>query len=218
MTINQDTLDHLLNRRSVSIKNLQEPAPSADDIKTILKAGARVPDHNKRVPWYFITFEGQARQDIAPLLREAYKTHDPSATDAKLDLESQRFMNAPLVIGVVSRIRQKKPQAWEQILSAGAACMNICHAAHALGYGANWLSQWYSYNDHFKKGLGLDERDNIAGFIYIGTPTCPNEERERPYLSKIVTSWSPDVKLNKGDEIYDKPKYDAPEAGFKLPQ
>ena len=111
MTINQDTLDHLLNRRSVSIKNLQEPAPSADDIKTILKAGARVPDHNKRVPWYFITFEGQARQDIAPLLREAYKTHDPSATDAKLDLESQRFMNAPLVIGVVSRIRQKKPQA-----------------------------------------------------------------------------------------------------------
>lgn len=212
-----EALKHLLTRRSVSVRNMQEPAPTPEDLKKILKIGSRVPDHGKLTPWHFVVFEGKAREDIAPILREAYKHEDPSATDAKLDLESQRFLRAPMVIGVISRIRPGKHPMWEQTLSAGAACMNICHAAHALGYAANWLSEWYSTNDHFKKELGLDERDNVAGFIYIGTPTCGNEERERPYLSKIVTHWTPNAPLNKGDAEYDKPTFGLPKTGFKLP-
>ena len=208
---------HLLTRRSTSIRNMVDPAPSQEDLKTILKIGARVPDHGKRAPWYFVVFDEQARKDIAPLLRESYKQEDPEATDAKLDLESERFLRAPLVIGVISRIRETKHPMWEQVLSAGAVCLNLCHAAHALGYGANWLTEWYSFNDHFKKGLGLDERDNVAGFIYIGTPTCSNEERERPYLSKIVTHWSPDTPLNKGDKEYNQPKFGLPKQGVKFP-
>lgn len=212
-----DTLKHLLTRRSVSIKNLCDPAPSGDDIKKILKAGARVPDHGKLTPWYFVTFQGNARTEIGSLLRASYKLEDPSATEAKLDLESRRFERAPLIIGVVSRIRKGKHPMWEQTLSAGAVCMNICHASHSLGYGANWLTEWYSFNDHFKKGLGLDARDNIAGFIYIGTPTCANEERDRPYLSKITTEWKPDCILNKGDNTYDKPQFGFPKKGAKFP-
>ncbi|MGB1076715.1 MAG: nitroreductase family protein [Bdellovibrionales bacterium] len=213
----KDLEKHLTTRRSVSIKNLSEPAPSKDDLKKILTIGARVPDHGKMAPWYFITFQGNAREDIKPLLRKAYELENPEATEAKLDLESERFMRAPLIIGVISRIRMGKHPMWEQTLSAGAVCMNICHAAHALGYGANWLTEWYSFNDHFKKELGLDERDNVAGFIYIGTPTCANEERERPYLSKIVNNWSPDIKLEKGDSTYDKPQFGFPKKGVEFP-
>ncbi len=179
-------LKHFLTRRSVSVRHMNEPTPSETELKTILKIGARVPDHGKLVPWRFIVFQGTAREEIAPLLRDSYVLEDPYATEAKLDLESQRFMRAPLVIGVISSPRESKHPLWEQQLSAGAVCMNICHATHVLGYGANWLTEWYSYNDHFKEGLGLEDQEAIAGFIYIGTPSCTNEERERPSLSEIV--------------------------------
>ena len=213
----QETLKSLKTRRSTSVRNMVDPAPSAEELKTILKIGARVPDHGKLTPWYFVTFKGKAREDLKPLLRQSYKIEDPNATEAKLDLESERFMRAPLIVGVISRIRMGKHPMWEQTLSAGAVCMNICHAANALGYGSNWLTEWYSFNDNFKKGLGLDERDNVAGFIYIGTPTCANEERDRPYLSKIVNSWSPDIELQKGDSTYDKSQFGLPKKGLKLP-
>ncbi|HPQ51347.1 MAG TPA: nitroreductase family protein, partial [Alphaproteobacteria bacterium] len=125
---------------------------------------------------------------------------NPDTVPAKLDLEAERFLRAPLVIAVVSRIREGKHPQWEQFLSSGAACYNLCLAANAMGYGSNWLTEWYSYSPIFKKLMGLDQQDHFAGFIYIGTTTEQNEERERPDLKKIVTYWSKDtISLNKGE-------------------
>ena len=94
--------------------------------------------------------------------------------------------------------------------------MNLCLAANAMGFATNWLTQWYSYNDTFKKALGLDERDNVAGFIYIGTVEHKPAERDRPDRAEITTFWEPGVKLNKGDN-YGKPGYGLPRDGFNFP-
>lgn len=180
----------LKSRRSSKITSLTSPGPNAEQLQNLLTIGARVPDHGKYHPWYFIVFEGDARREAGDLLRQAYAAENPDAAPAKLDLEAENFLRAPLVIAVVSRIREGKTPEWEQVLSAGAACYNICLAANAMGFGSNWLTQWYSYSPTFRKLMGLETQDRFAGFIYIGTATAPNEERERPDLSRIVTHWT----------------------------
>lgn len=208
-------LDTLLTRRSTSLKFLAEPGPDAAQIEQILTAASRVPDHNKLAPWWFVTFQGEARAAFGEVLREAYLLEDKDATPAKLDLEAEKFLAAPLVIAVISRIKDGKAPQWEQFLSAGAACYNLCLAANALGFGANWLSGWPAYNERVRDALGCDERDNIAGFIYIGTQTEKPEERERPALSDIVTAWFDGYAPNKGDQ-YGKAGMGSPKTGVRL--
>ncbi|MDD3019594.1 MAG: nitroreductase [Alphaproteobacteria bacterium] len=211
-----ELISFLKTRRSSKIAQLGAPAPTRAEIEDILTIGARVPDHGKYHPWYFIVFEGDARAQVGAHLRTAYAAENPDTPPAKLDLEAEKFLRAPLVIAVVSRIREGKHPQWEQILSSGAACYNLCLAANGLGYGSNWLTEWYSYSSTFKKLMGLDERDHFAGFIYIGTPTEKNEERERPDLNHIITFWNKDTaSLNKG-EPYGMPDAGLPKAGVTL--
>jgi len=94
------------------------------------------------------------------------------------------------VVGVVSSARELiKVPVWEQELSAGAVCQNILIASHALGFVANWLTEWYAYHPQVKEKIGLKPGERIAGFIYIGTSTVPLEERPRPELDKIITNF-----------------------------
>jgi nitroreductase len=146
-----------------------------------------------------LVFEGEAREQFGEIVAKAHAKRDVEATPAKLELEAEKLLRAPLVIAVVSRIRPGKHPAWEQILSAGAVCYNLCLAANALGFGANWLSEWIAYDDHVKEALELGPNDNIAGFIYIGTATETQDDRERPDLSRIVTRWRKGGKINTGD-------------------
>lgn len=207
---NLDVLEYLQTRRSLSVKYMSDEAPSRDEIQTILKAASRVPDHGKLSPWYFVVFEGDKREEVGDYLREAYAAENPDTSDAKLDLEAQRFMRAPLVIMVVSRMRKAKHPLWEQFLSAGAVCQTLLLATNALGYAGNWLTEWYSYNPVFRQKIGLDERDNIAGVIYIGKPEKQPDGRSRPDLDHVVTYWDGETDLKKGDTSYDKEKYEIP--------
>lgn len=208
--------DYLARRRSCPLKDMAAPAPSPAQIEDILQSAARVPDHGKMFPWHFIVFSGAARKQAGILLREAWAQENPQqAEPAKLELEAERFLRAPLVIGVVSRVREGKHPLWEQILSAGAACQNLCLAANARGYATNWLTEWYSYSPAFKTALGLDARDHMAGFVYIGTATTTPAERDRPAMAAITTHWKPGIALNKGDH-YGLPGMGFPPAGFDL--
>lgn len=180
-------IDLLLSRRSGSAKAMTGPGPSPAELETILKAAARVPDHGKLFPWRFIVFEGEARaragQMIVTALRETEKV-----TDERAALEAARFLRAPVVVAVVSRVREAIPiPEWEQVLSAGAVCQTMLIASHALGYVANWLTEWYAYHPVVRERLGLKPGERIAGFIYIGTSTTELEERVRPEMEKIVT-------------------------------
>jgi nitroreductase len=184
----QSTLDLLLSRRSGSAKALTGPGPSARQLEQILAAAARTPDHGKLFPWRFIVFEGDARRRMGELLVECLAQTEPQVTPDRIEVERGRFMRAPVVVAVVSRVREGIPvPEWEQILSAGAACQNLLIAAHALGFVANWITEWPAYHPRVKQRIGLQSGERIAGFIYVGTSTVRLEERVRPSLSEIVT-------------------------------
>ena len=111
-----------------------------------------------------------------------------TVTPERATLEGERFLRAPVVVGVVSRVREAIPiPEWEQQLSAGAVCQTILIAVHALGYVANWLTEWCAYHPLVQERLGLKPGERIAGFIYIGKSAVALEERLRPDMSKIVS-------------------------------
>jgi nitroreductase len=209
-----NTIDFLKTRRSSKVASLTAPAPNADELNDILTIAARVPDHGKYHPWYFIVFEGDARREVGEYLRSSFAAENPDAAPAKLDFEAEQFLRAPMVIAVVSRVREGKHPQWEQVLSAGAVCYNLCLAANAMGYGTNWLTEWYTYSPTFKKLMGIDDHDNIAGFIYIGTATEKNEERDRPDLNKVTTHWSKKSPTLNTGEGYGMVGQGIPKEGF----
>jgi nitroreductase len=182
-----DAIDLLLTRRSGSAKAIGGPGPNADELRTILTAAARAPDHGKLFPWRFIVFEGDARARFGDVLAECLKATEP-ATEERLTMERGRFLRAPVVVGVISRVREGIPiPVWEQELSAGAVCQTMLIAATALGYVANWLTEWPAFNSLVGEKLGLQPGERVAGFIYIGTTAVTLEERVRPDLDKITT-------------------------------
>jgi nitroreductase len=183
-----DAIDLLKIRRSVKPREMSGPGPSPAEIETILTIGARVPDHGKLTPWRFIVFEGDARLRAGEVIAQVFARKNLAASEAELDIEKRRLMDAPLVIAVVSSTRpHPKVPPWEQELSAGASAMNIVTAATALGYGANWLTGWFAFDRDVLAGLGLKADEKLAGFIHIGTPSKPSEDRPRPALADIVT-------------------------------
>jgi len=181
-----DAIDLLLSRRSGSAKAMEKPGPNRKQLEEILRAGARVPDHGKLFPWRFIVFEGKARTRFGDILAEILEAEGERAKH--IEEERERFLRAPLVVGVISCAREQiKVPVWEQELSAGAACQNILIASHALGFVANWLTEWYAYHPVVKEKIGMKPGERVAGFIYIGTSSVDLEERPRPALEAIVS-------------------------------
>jgi nitroreductase len=189
--MNTSIFEYLAARRSVKPDRLAGPGPTAEELSRILATGARVPDHKKLSPWRLIAFEGEARAAMGEVFAgacEAEEREPPSPV--RLELERGRFLRAPLVVGVISSPK-RRPGApeWEQVLSAGALCFNICLAANALGFGTSWITEWIAYSPAVRQALGLGDNERIAGFIYIGRAMEKPEERERPVIDRLLTRW-----------------------------
>lgn len=186
-----DALELLQTRRSVKPMELSGPGPAEGEVATLLTIASRVPDHGKLAPWRFVLFEGDARLRAGETIAAIFQSDRPDATPDQIAFERRRLARAPLVVAVVSRAAPHvKIPEWEQVLSAGAATMNLVTAAHALGYAANWITEWYAYDRRVLDALGLAPHERVAGFVHIGRPASPPEDRPRPPLSDIVTRYA----------------------------
>jgi nitroreductase len=184
-------IDFLSTRKSAPINEMTEPGPSNSDLETILRIASRVPDHGKLAPWRFIIYRGDARVEAGKRLVELAEQLEGPLPEGRRQQELARFARAPLVIGVVSvpKPHPKIPD-WEKFLSGGAAAMNLILAAQALGYAANWISNWYSDVPEGRRLLGLKPEEGVIGFIHIGTHGGEIFERPRPDLNDIVSDYT----------------------------
>ncbi len=183
------TIALLERRRSVPPAVMTGPGPTGDELTTILTIASRVPDHGKLAPWRFVIFEGRARERVGRIALGIRLEDKADLDEASRTEELRRFTRAPLVVGIVSRAAPHvKIPEWEQVLSAGAVCMNVIVSARALGFSATWLTEWPAYDTRFQAAVGLAEHERIAGFIHIGKAAAV-EDRPRPPLSEIVTKF-----------------------------
>ena len=177
----------LARRRSVSAMTLTAPGPDGDQLADIIRIAARVPDHGKLGPWRFIVLRGDAKdafaERIAPLA-------DSQANPTKATAALRKLTRPPVCVAVVSRHIPGEIPEWEQRQSASAVCHQMLLAAAALGWGANWITDWYSYDPRATAILGLAEGEQVAGYLYLGTPTEQPQERARPDMAPLISDWS----------------------------
>ena len=185
----KDVINFLQSRRSVTAKNMNSSFVTDDDLNNILSCGIRVPDHGALTPWILAAIKDEARYRIGnKILAPEFKLNNPDASKEEIEYEKNRFTRASVVIGVLSKpVSHPKIPLWEMELSAGAVCANLLIAAQSLGYAAQWLTEWYSYNKIMIKEIGGDPKtDKIAGFIYIGDKVKQPIERRRPLKEKVI--------------------------------
>jgi nitroreductase len=182
-------LSLLATRRSGKPRDLIAPGPDAGQLGQILEIAARTPDHGKLAPWRFVVVAGDRRDDLASIVTGAYRAERPQAARLEIEALEQFARQAPtLVVALSSPRPESHIPLWEQGLSSGAACMNLLHAAHAMGFAGGWLTGWAAYSDAVRDAFGAAP-ERIAGFIFLGTPAKQLEERPRPDLDKIVSTW-----------------------------
>ena len=185
-------LEVLNQRRSVPSRQLGEPGPDDAQLRELLSAAIRVPDHGKLAPWRLLVIRGDARARLGTALAAMHLRHEPDAPPAVIEKDRDRFNFAPLIVAVIARIEADHPKipAQEQLLSAGCVAYNLLLGAQALGFGAQWLTGWAAYDREAATLLGLAENERIVSFVHIGTAREPAPERTRPALESVVSEWS----------------------------
>lgn len=186
-----DMLSLLRTRRSGRPRDLVEPGPSADQLRQMLEIAIRVPDHGKLSPWRFVVVPRERRSEFQDLLVSAYQQSNQQPGRLEIEAVERFARQAPtLVVALSSPVHGTKIPEWEQLLSCGAACMNLLTAAHAMGFAGGWVTGWPTYSPQVLEAFGRSG-ERIAGFIFIGTPAIPLEERPRPHFNEVVSEWVP---------------------------
>ena len=180
----------LATRRSGKPRDMAAPGPDAAQLRAILEVAIRTPDHGKLAPWRFVIVRAELRDAFAKMLRAAYLEERPQAGRIELESIDQFAHQAPtLVVALSKPAHASQIPIWEQELSAGAACMNLLLAVHAAGFVGGWLTGWASYSPTVRNAFG-EADEKIAGFMFIGSPTRPLDERPRPDFDSVVSRWN----------------------------
>ena len=185
----KNVIKFLQSRRSITAKNMICNEVNEDDLDDILSCGIRVPDHGALNPWELIVINGNAKLRLGnDILAKEYHLNNPEASVDDINFERSRLCRASVVIAVLFKpVSHPKIPFWEMQLSSGAVCSNLLIAAQSLGYAAQWLTEWYAYNNSMIKELGGNpDTDKIAGFLYIGDKDKTPIERRRPSKEKVI--------------------------------
>lgn len=182
--------DYLSNRRSVTKNFLGAPGPSGSEIEQMLTIASRIPDHGKLSPWRFIIYPSATGSKIGDFLAKRALERNPDVGPEVLEYERKRFTQAPLAIGIVSCPVEHNVPKWEQQLTSGVACYNLLQAAYSLGYAGQWLTDWFTFDAVATRYLGVKDEEQMAGFVFIGTPNTQLPDRPRPDVATLTTTWS----------------------------
>ncbi|TXS92734.1 nitroreductase [Parahaliea maris] len=159
----------LLQQRN-SAPRLTEPGPAEEELREMIAAGTRAPDHAWLRPWRFISIAGERREAFGEVLERCLLARNPEADAAARDKARSAPLRAPLLLVVVTRLTEHpKVPAVEQRQSAGCAAQGILLAAEALGYAGIWRTGDAAFDPAVMQALGLSDNEEITGFLYLGT-------------------------------------------------
>lgn len=182
-----ETLALMALRRSTKIAHFVEPGPIGEEIDALIRVATRVPDHGKLGPWRFVIMERDGRARAGDAIADVI-ANDKGVDEVRLTAARNQFQRAPAVIMVISTAApHPKIPEWEQQLSAGAVCMSLLIAAHALGYAGCWLTEWPAYDARVRAALGVADHERVAGFVYLGTAREQPTERVRADARTRIT-------------------------------
>jgi nitroreductase len=181
-------IDTMISRQSHF--PLRDPGPSDEELEQIFDAALRAPDHGRLRPWRFALIRGEARTELAEVLIDIAASRAHEASSERDERQRRKAFAAPVIIVLGAAIASATsiPES-EQMLSVGAATMNMLNAIHALGYGGFWATGNDAYDEALQSALDFEPTDKILGFLFVGTPQVAESPAPRPVRSDHVREW-----------------------------
>jgi nitroreductase len=174
----------------VSVAQLTGPGPTQEQVKLLYKAAFRAPDHAWMRPWRYLTIRGQGLVDLGRVFADAGLKKNPDLDEVKIVKLKNMPQRAPLMIVAIANIQENtKVPELEQRLAVGAGIQNMLTAAYAMGLGAIWRTGEMAYDAHVKKSLGLQDNEEILGFIYLGHVNCKLKQPPELNVADFVQDW-----------------------------
>ena len=166
-------IDSILERRSA--RSLAEPAPTAEQLDTILRAGTTVPDHGALRPFRFVVVSGAARARFVAALGTARSG------------DAQKAFFAPTLVALIASPQAHRTiQDWEQLVSAACTGYALVLAADAVGVGAVWKSVPFTRGDELVELLHLGPSEQLLGWVNLGRAVSVGERRSAD-LTELVS-------------------------------
>ena len=182
-----DALEAIMSRRSMS--RISDRRPDQDTIRKLIETAVRAPNHHLTQPWRFVVLTGSALERLGDAMAERLRRETPGDQfiDQKAERERAKAFRAPVILTVVY-VPSSNPKAIEveDRYAVGAAMENMLVAAHAMGLGVYLRTGPAAYDEGVRELLGLSNREEVAGFLYLGyadgdppemPPRAPSEER-----------------------------------------
>ena len=183
--VRQGAIELLLTRHSVGPKHLSTPGPTDVELRLVLAAALRAPDHGKLVPFRFVVIRNDGLARLADLFVDYGKRCGKGGDD--LAQEKLRAMQAPVVLAVVARIHSTDSiPAHEQWMAVGGAVANVLNALHVMGFGAKMLSGLRAADPIIARTFCRDD-EVLAGWISAGTPRARPQARGTDAIEAIVS-------------------------------
>jgi nitroreductase len=164
------------------------PGKKIDDsiINQLLENANWAPTHKLTEPWRFTVFTGEALKRFAQYQAEMYKKME--ADNFKED-RYQKLLHNPLlashIISIGMKRNEKVPEI-EEIAAVSCAVQNMYLTAAAYGAGCYWTTGGVTYYEDAKSFFGLDEKDKLLGFLYVGEIAVPSPSGTRAPASEKI--------------------------------
>lgn len=186
-----EILDFIAGRRSVKAALLVDPAPNDAELGELLQSSMSAPDHGAIRPWRFKVIRGDARHRLSDVFEKALRAREPDADEEAITKIRSKPLRSPLIVAVVAEIMPNHPKVppWEQVVATACATQNFLLAAQAAGWGAVLLTGWPAEDATVKHALGFAEKDQIVGFVYMGTPNETPRKMTRPDAAAFTSAW-----------------------------
>jgi nitroreductase len=185
-------LHRICARRSTPPRHLTAPGPTDEEIRTLVRAASRAPDHLHLKPFRFIIVPPDRRDALADAFEAAERELDPNIEGGKLERAREKAHHAPVLLAVISRVQESDevPEI-EQRASVGAALGYVVLAADLLGYGAMAVSGRKVATTAMRRALRLAENEGLLCFVGIGTPAKARRAPPEPD-PELLQTWRPE--------------------------
>ena len=179
------------DRRTIFPEQFSERKVAREIVENLIRNATWAPNHGKTQPWRFTVFSGESRNQLKELFAQLYKETTPPEIflEAKQARFQKRVMaSSAILICWMKRDENEKISRDDELLAVGCAIQNLMLSGTAYGIGSFWSTAKFIQHEQLKNLIGMGEKDETVGIIYLG---YPKEEWPKAHRKPIeyVSDW-----------------------------
>lgn len=159
----------------------------------ILENANWAPNHGLTQPWRFKVFCDSGLTKLADFQADLYQKITPEAKFKSEKYERMKtniLKSSHVIVICMERQKSEKILEIEEIEAVACSVQNMALTAAAHQICSFWGSGGVTYTDELKEFLGLGEKDQCLGYLYLGYSDNPTTKSRRDPIKEKVEWFS----------------------------